>query len=76
MTMDSELDPFQTPFLAVAPPEVQDVLRCSRMKSTAPVETTGFAEGFLGSLVEDQAVIPIMDNPVAVLAHTLTHHLW
>lgn len=77
MTVDTgELDPLQTPFLAVAPREIRDVLRWSKMGSNAPAETVHFAEGFLGRLVEDQAVIPVMSDPVAVLAHTLTHHLW
>jgi tetratricopeptide (TPR) repeat protein len=70
------IDPLRTPFLAVVSPEVRDVLRWSKTKTTAPAETVRFAEGFLGMLIEDQAVIPAMSDPVAVLAHTLTHHLW
>lgn len=70
------LDPLQTPFLASAPTEIRDVLRWSKMNSVAPVQTIRFAEGFLGRLVEDQAVIPVMTEAVAVLGHTLTHHLW
>ena len=76
MSTDKQSDPLLTPFLVVASPEIRDVLRWSEKSSTAPPNTVRFAEGFLGSLIEDQAVIPVMSDPVAVLSQTLTHHLW
>ena len=77
MTSDKgEPDLLQTPFLAVAPAEIREVLRWSKTSSAAPPDTLRFAEGFLGRLVEDQAVIPVMSDAVAVLGYVLTHHLW
>jgi len=60
----------------VAPAEIREVLRWSKSSSAAPADTLRFAEGFLGRLVEDQAVIPVMSDAVAVLGYVLTHHLW
>lgn len=53
------VDPLRTPFLTVVSPEIRNVLRWSKMSSTAPPETVRFAEGFLGMLIDDQAVIPV-----------------
>jgi len=71
-----EPDPLRTPFLVVAPTEIRKVLRWSKSNSAPPADALRFAEGFLGRLVEDQAVIPVMSDAVAVLGYVLTHHLW
>lgn len=66
-------------FLANPPTEIRLLLKCFQAGARSEEcskELKEFACGFLGALVQDQALIPLMNvHPAKLLAWVLTHHL-